>query len=167
MTRKILSEIICFLFVLLFVYAALTKLLDYEKFVVQVGQSPLLTPYAGFTGWFVPSLELFISALFAFPKTRLVAFYAGFTLMVMFTAYIVVILGFSDHIPCSCGGVLEKMSWGQHLLFNLLFVVLAVAGIVLQSRSTDHDPLFMKKDIPLQQESGEAENLKESKLLLF
>ncbi|MEJ0031509.1 MAG: MauE/DoxX family redox-associated membrane protein [Bacteroidota bacterium] len=41
--------------------------------------------------------------------------------MVMFTAYIVVITRFSEYTPCSCGGVLEKMSWDQHLVFNIGF----------------------------------------------
>lgn len=48
MKRKIAVEVICFLFVLLFVYAALNKLLEYQKFTIQIGQSPILT---GFGSW--------------------------------------------------------------------------------------------------------------------
>lgn len=37
-------------------------------------------------------------------------------------------------MPCSCGGILEKMNWNQHLLFNICFCVLAVPAILLQSK---------------------------------
>jgi hypothetical protein len=53
--------------------------------------------------------------------------------MVMFTAYIVAILNFSNYVPCSCGGVLEKLGWREHLIFNSAFVVLGLIGIVLQA----------------------------------
>ena len=39
-------EIICLLYILLFVYAAVSKLLDFENFQVQLGQSPLLSAFA-------------------------------------------------------------------------------------------------------------------------
>ena len=49
--------------------------------------------------------------------------------MVMFTAYIYLILNYSDFIPCSCGGVLEDLSWTQHLIFNIVFIFLAGVAI--------------------------------------
>jgi uncharacterized membrane protein YphA (DoxX/SURF4 family) len=109
--RDMAIEIISALFVLLFLYAALTKVLDYEKFRVQLGQSPLLTAFAGFVAWFIPAVEILISVLLIFSRTRLVALYASFSLMVMFTAYIVAITQFSEYVPCSCGGVLQNMGW--------------------------------------------------------
>ncbi|HBC05203.1 MAG TPA: hypothetical protein DC015_13665, partial [Aequorivita sp.] len=118
-----------YLFVLLFLYAAISKLLDFETFTVQLAQSPLLSAYAGVIAWAVPSLEILIAVLLTIPKYRIPALYAAFTLMVMFTAYIYIILNFSDFIPCSCGGVLEKLSWTQHLIFNIVFIILA--GVVV------------------------------------
>lgn len=122
-------------FILLLVYAALTKLLDYQKFVVQIGQSPLLTNYASFIAWSIPAVEILIAVLLAWPRFRLVGLYSAFILMVMFTAYIAAILSFSEDIPCSCGGVLEKLGWKEHLVFNVVFILLALAGIVLASQS--------------------------------
>lgn len=132
--RSAIIEIICFLFIVLFVYAALTKLLEYEKFKVQVSQSPLLSPFAGLVAWLVPAAELMISAMLMFPRVRLMGLYATFTLMVMFTGYIIAILNFSDYVPCSCGGVLEKLGWKEHLVFNIAFVILALTGIMLHSK---------------------------------
>ena len=135
MKRKIAIEIIAFLFILLFTYASFNKLLDYQKFTIQIGQSPLLTGFGGSIPWMVITVELLISALLVIPRFRLFAFFGAFSLMVMFTAYIVAILNFSSYIPCCCGGVLEKLGWGEHLVFNSLFVVLALVGIVLQNKN--------------------------------
>jgi len=55
--------------------------------------------------------------------------------MVMFTAYIFIILNYTSFVPCSCGGVLEKLGWQSHLVFNLFFVFLAVLGIILYKDS--------------------------------
>lgn len=139
MTRKIAVDIVVFSYILLFVYAALTKLLDYQKFVVQLGQSPILTNYAQVLAVVVPFIELGISLMLIFPKTRLKGLYAAFGLMVIFTTYIVLASRFSDYVPCSCGGVLEGMTWTQHLIFNTVFVLLALIGILLQPniRSVD------------------------------
>ncbi len=139
MTRKIAVDIVVFSYILLFVYAALTKLLDYQKFVVQLGQSPILTNYAQVLVVVIPFIELGISLMLIFPKTRLKGLYAAFGLMVMFTTYIVLASRFSDYVPCSCGGVLEGMTWTQHLIFNTVFVLLALIGILLQPniRSVD------------------------------
>jgi uncharacterized membrane protein YphA (DoxX/SURF4 family) len=137
--RSAIIEIICFLFIVLFVYASLTKLLEYERFKVQISQSPLLNPFAGLVAWMVPAVELMISGMLMFPRVRLFGLYAAFTLMVMFTGYIIAILNFSDYVPCSCGGVLEKLGWKEHLVFNIAFVILALAGIMLHSKQNDSE----------------------------
>lgn len=133
MKRKVFLEIICFLFVILFTYAAANKLIDYQKFTVQIGLSPLLTGFQGVVPWMVISVELIISALLLFPRCRLYALFASFSLMTMFTAYIIAILKFSSFVPCSCGGVLEKLGWTQHLIFNCAFVLMGLIGIVFQA----------------------------------
>lgn len=131
--RKVAIEIFAFLFILLFAYAAFAKLVDYEKFRVQLGQSPLLTAFAGWVAWCIPVVELIVCVKLATPRLRLIGFYSFYGMMVMFTAYIIAILQFSDYIPCSCGGVLKDLSWGQHLVFNISFIVLAMAAIMLYS----------------------------------
>jgi uncharacterized membrane protein YphA (DoxX/SURF4 family) len=132
--KTILVEIICYLFILLFIYAAVSKLVDYEKFTVQLGQSPILTSYASIIAWAIPTIEVVISIMLANSKWRLSGLYASFSLMTMFTAYIIAITRFSDYIPCSCGGILQKMTWNQHLVFNIGFVLLGLLGILLLSK---------------------------------
>ncbi len=134
MKRKIAIEIIAFLFILLFTYASFNKLLDYQKFTIQIGQSPLLTGFGGSIPWMVITVELLVAVLLMIPRFRLFAFFGAFSLMVMFTAYIVAILNFSSYIPCSCGGVLENLGWREHLIFNSVFVMLGLIGIELQAK---------------------------------
>lgn len=117
--------------VLLFLYAATSKLLTYDKFVVQIGQSEMLSPYAGVLAWLVPLIEIVIAVLLVFSGLRLLGLYASLGLMAMFTAYIFIVLHFMEKQPCGCGGVLQAMTWSQHLVFNSVFTVLVGVGIVL------------------------------------
>jgi uncharacterized membrane protein YphA (DoxX/SURF4 family) len=128
--RKLIADSIAWLFILLWIYAAANKLLDVQTFKVKLGQSPLLTPIAGFVAWFIPMAEVLIAVLLVRERTQLTGLYASFGLMVLFTGYIITITQFSDFIPCSCGGILEHMTWNQHLIFNIGFVALAVIGIL-------------------------------------
>ncbi len=133
-SRIIILEIICFLLILLFVYAAVSKIIDFQKFTVQIGQSPLLTGFGDWLPQLVIGAELSVSVMVAVQRWRLFGLFGAFSLMTMFTAYIIAILHFSNFIPCSCGGILEKFGWIEHLYFNGAFVVLGLIGIVLQSR---------------------------------
>lgn len=134
--KEIIVDIISALYILLFLYAALSKLTDYEKFRVQLGQSPLLTPWAAIIAWTVPVSEIILSALLMASRTRLFGLYGALVTMSLFSTYIISILHFSEFVPCSCGGILEKMNWQQHLGFNLIFVGLAVFAICVYRGQT-------------------------------
>lgn len=127
----IFVEIISILIILLFTYAASSKLLAYDQFVWQIGQSPTLKNFAEWLAWMVPSVELLISILLIVPKWRSLGLKASFGLMAAFTIYIASILSFSKELPCSCGGILEQMSWKNHLVFNIIFTVLPLIAILI------------------------------------
>jgi len=129
-----LLDTIIFLFVVLFIYAAASKLMDYELFKAQIGRSPLIMHYVDVIAVTVPALEIIISLMLLTPRLQLIALYASCTLMFMFTAYIAFILTFSPFVPCSCGGILNDMGWTAHLIFNIGFTMLAIAGIVLYNK---------------------------------
>ncbi|MHA7830179.1 MAG: MauE/DoxX family redox-associated membrane protein [Flagellimonas sp.] len=125
-----LPYLVSILYVILFIYAATSKLWDFHQFKIQLGQSPVLTAYADWVAWLVPLTEYILAFLLLWKVTRAKALYASLGLMTMFTTYIILVLSFSDYVPCSCGGVLEDLGWTEHIVFNLLFVVLAVIAIV-------------------------------------
>ncbi|MFV8351741.1 MauE/DoxX family redox-associated membrane protein [Flavobacterium sp. XS2P14] len=129
--RNNIVNIICCLYAVLFTYAAISKLLDFENFRIQLGQSPLLGSFAGWILFTVPALEILIAILLLIQNFRLIGLFTAYTLMVMFTAYIYIILNYSAFVPCSCGGVIQKLSWGQHIIFNICFILLAGIAVML------------------------------------
>lgn len=61
--RKIapfIQTLICYLFIILFIYAAVSKLMDFENFQIQLAQSPLLSAYPGFVSYAVIIVEIVI-----------------------------------------------------------------------------------------------------------
>jgi uncharacterized membrane protein YphA (DoxX/SURF4 family) len=135
MKRKIIIEIISSLLILLFLYAGVSKWLAFKTFIGEMNNQPFpnwMTPYLV---WSIPIIEVLIAIGLMFEKTRVPAFYSSFVLMMAFTIYTVAILLHSfSYVPCSCGGVIRKLTWPQHLVFNLFFVGISVLGIWLKKR---------------------------------
>jgi len=129
MFKKLLLELPAVLLTILFTYASISKLLQYNTFRFQLGQSPFITGYSGSIAWSIPAIELITTALLMLPATRLKGFYLSYGLMILFTVYIYAILHYSYFIPCSCGGILSRMNWEQHLVFNIIFTLIALTGI--------------------------------------
>ena len=127
-------DVILVLFAVLFVYAAVSKLLTYDEFKVQISKSPLIMNQGWWISWAVPGIEIAISAMLFNPRLRLTALYGAFLLMFIFTIYIGFMLAFVPDLPCSCGGILSRMGWTEHLIFNIAFTLLAIVGIVLSNR---------------------------------
>lgn len=129
--HNIIVAAISYFFILLFVYASMSKILDFENFQVQIAQSPVLTSHAGVISYAVIISELAICILLFTVKIRPWGLLASSTMMSAFTVYIFIILNFSEFVPCSCGGILEKMGWTEHLIFNIGCVFLAVVSFIL------------------------------------
>lgn len=134
--RKIIVEIINYLFILLFVYAGTTKLLEGDRFYYNIRNSPVLggETMATLGSWLIPVSELAVALLIAWPKTRIKGLYGALTFMLLFTTYTVAILFLAPYVPCSCGGVISQLSWEQHLVFNIVFLLLAALGIGLSQK---------------------------------
>ncbi|WP_379964471.1 MauE/DoxX family redox-associated membrane protein [Epilithonimonas sp. UC225_85] len=127
-------EFIGYFFILLFCYASISKIMDFENFQIQISESPLLSAYAAFLPFAIIILELIIAGLLCYRKTRNTGLIGSFILMLIFTGYIFFIIRTSENLPCSCGGILEKMSWHQHLYFNIGCIVISVIALGLNLR---------------------------------
>jgi hypothetical protein len=132
--RSKLIEIVGGLFILLFTYTATDKLLHNARFYNVLKKAPLIRGQASVISISVPLVEIIIVALLFIPKTRILGLFGSLLLMSAFTAYIAIMLFFSPHLPCSCGGVVSQLGWNEHLIFNSLFIGLAALAIWL-SRS--------------------------------
>jgi len=139
MKRKIIIEIISSLLILLFLYASVSKWLAFRTFIGEMNNQPFPNWMTPFLVWSIPFIEVIIAIGLIFEKTRIPALYASLVLMSAFTIYTVVILLHAfKYIPCSCGGVIRKLTWPQHLFFNLFFVGISLLGIVLKKREPVH-----------------------------
>jgi hypothetical protein len=142
LNKHLIVEVISSLLIILFIYSSLSKLSDYDKFSVQLSKSPFITSYYQLVACSIPATEIVIAFLLVLKRTRLVGLYASFFLMSLFTAYLVIMLNYSYYIPCSCGGVLEYLSWEQHIVFNSFFIVIAGAGVLLKANSTNSKNIY-------------------------
>jgi putative oxidoreductase len=137
--RQVLLESISALLILLFLYASLSKFLDFQRFIGDMNNQPFPKSMTFFLVWGIPSLEIAIALALIAERTRLAGLYASAALLGLFTLYTgAILLHFFAYIPCSCGGLIRKLSWRQHLVFNLFFMALSVIGIILQQRKSLH-----------------------------
>ena len=132
MKRGALTYISKWLFVLLFAYTALSKFLDYNLFVFQMRRAPLplIQAMAPVLGWIVPLIEICLVIGLLTNRYSSKAQIASVGLLIIFEFYITGMLLSGYPLPCSCGGIISKMSWKQHLIFNAAFIIIGLAGIL-------------------------------------
>jgi len=118
---------------LLWMYAATAKILEFDKFTIQMSQVSFLKPFAGVLTWIIPFAEYSLAALLLVSKTRRLGLLGSAILMSVFTVYIAGMISFSPELPCSCGGIINNLTWQQHLLFNIGFTALAITGVYVHS----------------------------------
>jgi hypothetical protein len=117
--KRITTDIISSLLILLFGYTSFSKLLTLDQFSSVLARMPLIGNGAGVLAFAIPLAELGIVLLLLFERTRYRGLKVSLALLVLFTIYLLLMVLFAPHMPCSCGGVISKMSWQDHLIFNL------------------------------------------------
>ncbi len=133
--KSLFVEIISSLFILLFVYTGISKLIQRQSLKVIFEQTPIIGTEANFLSWSLPIMELIIALFLFFPSLRKLGLVGTILLMTIFTIYIGYMILFSQNLPCSCGGVLVQMTWNQHLTFNIFLTALAAIGLRIQLKN--------------------------------
>ena len=133
---NIIIEAITAILLLLWIYTGLTKLIHYDKFSFEAGRSPFLQHIASVVAITVPITELIIAALLIIKRTRVTGLYASLFLMTLFTGYVYIMLRYAYDLPCSCGGIIELLTWEQHLIVNFTITILTAIAILLQNRQS-------------------------------
>ncbi|MBX0335394.1 hypothetical protein K3G39_19335 [Pontibacter sp. HSC-14F20] len=135
MKRESKIQAIVAMLVLLFGYAALSKLKDWDESLQQWALQPVAREAVTWFAWGIPAMELLCCLLLVFDRTQRYGLYLALALMVLFTGYVgLALLGAWEQVPCSCGGVISGLGWGEHLLFNLFFTALTGAGLYLEKK---------------------------------
>lgn len=145
--RNVLVETICLLFIILFVYAGLTKFLEGDLFYHNILNSPIFGSeiIAGISSWVIPIIEILAGLLLTLPKTRIKTLYLVLGLLILYTVYLVGILYFSAGIPCTCRTFFHNLNWNQHLYFNTGCLLLVIITIFLTRKKTKNS--FLQKRI--------------------
>lgn len=142
--------IICIavLLVAMFIYALEVQLLHFEKFVLDVNNQPFPNDLTTVLVVVLLGIEFLIIVLLLFNRTRLKGFYLSTILLGILNLYIVLIqLNVFEYVPCSCASIIENITWWQQFFFNLFFLLISVAGILLQNRhglkhKTNYNPII-------------------------
>lgn len=132
--RNRFAEFICLLFIFLFAYTATNKIIAHSLFRFQLSEFPLISSFSNLMAWLIPLAELAVVILLLLPSFRIWGLWGSFGLMVVFTFYIIYLLLFAPDRPCSCGGVIGRMTWNQHLIFNLGLLALSIVGLKFSYR---------------------------------
>jgi cytochrome bd-type quinol oxidase subunit 2 len=130
-----LYEIITYLLILLFLFTALSKLMDWHHFVRKMNNQVFIKPVASVLAIVVPAIEIIAAGLLIWIRTRTKGLWLSFTMMAAFTVYVgLATFKIFPRVPCSCAGAFDSMSWTQHLLFNLVFTLLAGTAIMIDKQ---------------------------------
>ncbi|MES2457899.1 MAG: MauE/DoxX family redox-associated membrane protein [Bacteroidota bacterium] len=132
--RLLITDVICYLFVLLFVYTAAGKLITIETFKDVLTKYPLLSGYSTIIAYLIPVSELLVATLLIIPATKKYGIIASLGLMTLFITYIIYMFVTKSSLPCSCGGIISKLSWQQHIWFNSIFVLLALLALKIYKK---------------------------------
>src|SRR5690606_22916155 len=116
--------------------AVLSELIDYDtakrpflNHIFAPGLSDVLT-------WLIPLNELVFIGLHLFKTSQRLGLKLSAGLLTLFIFYIAIVMNAAfGRVPCSCGGIISELSYGEHLVFNVVFLLLALASLWLTHRS--------------------------------
>lgn len=129
-TRNIILLMCSVIYIMTYVYAAVSKLVLFQVFVLQINQQPFDNKYTPLLVRLIPTIEIILALMLIIPKFNRLGLYLSTGLMLCFTVYIMLIISnYFGHIPCSCGGIFPGFSWPQHFIFNLILLVIGGTGI--------------------------------------
>jgi len=135
-TREFMVTIIRWICMALFLYTAYAKSIGHNQFLAGLSIVQLIHGFATPISFLVPFFELVIALLLLHPKTATIGLYGFISAMGLFTLYIVGVLIWEKDLPCHCGGIIERLSWKQHIWFNIGFILLAIFAIQLNKLNT-------------------------------
>jgi uncharacterized membrane protein YphA (DoxX/SURF4 family) len=120
----------------LFLYTAYAKITDHDRFLKGLTRVHLISGIAVFLSFAVPTVEIIVALLLLIPQTAKAGLYSFTVVMLSFTIYIVSAMIWEKKLPCHCGGAIEKLSWSQHIWFNLVFIAIAIFAFRLIKLNT-------------------------------
>lgn len=134
MKSKKIIDVIAIALAILFIYAAVEKLINIGTFKTQLDRSPLLGSFSSAAVWLLPVLQVLTSVLLIRQVTRLAGLFCAFFLIASFTVYLVTMINTGESQPCACGELWQGLTVEWHIIFNLAGILLAGIAIILSGR---------------------------------
>lgn len=132
MKKEYYIQVCRYLLTVLWIYAAGSKLWFYAEFKIQLARQPLPEWSITILSWALPLAEFITVALLSFQMTLSKGLLLSALLLFAFTVYVGLgLFHVYNSVPCVCGGILGKMGWGDHFIFNICFTIIAFTGWIL------------------------------------
>jgi hypothetical protein len=107
----------------LFILSSIDKIAFIDKFNQNLLETGLIyVLFVPVITYLIPSLELILSCLLHFEVTKKIALLIYTLLMSLFTVYLILMVVYLEHFPCSCGGLFQYMNINTHIVLNLTIV---------------------------------------------
>lgn len=120
------------LLIILWAYAAFSKLYELKKFKDAMMTQVFPKWIGKILIYLVPLSEIIMIILLLITNTRLIGMYASFFTMLAFTIYVGgAVVGLYARRPCACGGLFGRLGWNKHLKVNIVLTLIALVGILL------------------------------------
>lgn len=123
-------EAFAWILAFVFAYTAIAKVYDWQGTQLAMYNQVLPDWSKDLLLYGIPVVEILVALFLLFPRMRWIGFVSSLLLMLIFTGYVAWIwFGFAEKVPCSCGGILSSLTWGEHLVLNLGLTGLSVWGL--------------------------------------
>lgn len=128
--KNIISELIIFILILVWAYTFASKIFDFDTFDRQIKGAYLLSAGGPVLPYILQAVHLGIVILLLKKNWRRLGLFASFSVLILYTAYLIYILKFAPSIPCSCIAVLKGMNWNEQLYFNFIALSINIIGLI-------------------------------------
>lgn len=131
--------------IFLFAYTSVNKLLNLPVFMQTMMAAHIPEGMAKIIAVCIPISEAILVVLLMLNQTKRLGLYISLLMLLFFTAYIIYMKLWLPKLPCSCGGIIQKLTWNQHLLLNVFIIVLLY--YVIRADKKDTQNLYCNKQV--------------------
>jgi putative oxidoreductase len=139
------TDVIRLILIFLFAYTAANKLLNLAIFRQTMMVAHIPESLAEIISVIVPVLEIILILLLSINQTKRSGLYGSLIILLFFTGYIIYMKLWLPKLPCSCGGIIQKLTWNQHLLLNITLTVLTYYAVMTDKKRGKQNLYYNKQ----------------------
>ncbi|MES2374865.1 MAG: MauE/DoxX family redox-associated membrane protein [Bacteroidota bacterium] len=139
------TQVTRLILIFLFAYTAVNKLLNLDVFRQSMMVAHIPEGLAEIISVIVPVSEIILVLLLTINQTKRLGLYGSLIIFLVFTGYIIYMKLWLSKLPCSCGGVIQKLTWNQHLFLNILLTVLIYYVIMVDKKNGEQNLYYNKQ----------------------